>query len=130
LPVTVRNAQVMKGTDTLSTVQFVVAHPLSDNDKIFALSQIVVQASMALELPTEGAKASEILYRLADERAGATTLAADPSPPAGATQGRAERIRAWAGGIRGRRAMLIVGGLALGAGLSLGVNALLRLAGL
>jgi hypothetical protein len=120
----------MKGSDTLSTVQFVVAHPLSDNDKIFALSQIVVQASMALELPTEAAKASEILYRLADERAGASSLEPDPPPPEGASRGRGDQIRAWAGGIGGRKAMLIVGGLALGAGLSLGVNALLRLAGL
>ena len=128
MPVTVRNAQVMKGTDTLSTVQFVVAHPLSDNDKIFALSQIVVQASAALELPTEGSQASEILYRLADERAGATTLEPDAAAPA--PKGEAvDQVRAWARSSRGRVAIAI-GGLALGAGLSIGVNMLLRMGGL
>ncbi len=128
MPVTVRNASVMKGTDTLSTVQFVVAHPLSENDKVFALSQILVQASAALELPTEGSQASEILYRLADERAGATTLAPDapaPAPP----HGPANQVKTWVRG-KGRLTVMVVGGLALGASLSLAVNALLRLAGL
>ena len=131
MPVTVRNAQVMKGADTLSTVQFVVAHPLSDNDKIYALSQIVVQASAALELPVEGASASEILYRLADERAGAATLEADPAPPASEIpKTGADQIRTWARGQQGRMILLVVGGLALGAALSIAVNGVLRFAGL
>lgn len=129
MPVTVRNAQVMKGTDTLSTVQFVVAHPLTENDKVFALSQIVVQASAALELPTEGSLASEILYRLADERAGVTILEADAAAPAAKGE-PIDQLKVWARSNRARQVAIVVGGLALGAGLSIGVNMLLRMAGL
>jgi hypothetical protein len=81
--VNIRNSAIQKGEQTIGSVQFVVAQGLSYNDKVYALTTMVTQAAQSLELPHEGALAAEILYRIADEKAGAMPASApDPAPPA------------------------------------------------
>jgi hypothetical protein len=79
--VNIRNSAIQKGEQTIGSVQFVVAQGLSYNDKVYALSTMVTQAAQSLELPHDGPMAAEILYRIADEKAGAAVaLAPDPAP--------------------------------------------------
>jgi len=80
--VNIRNSAIQKGEQTIGSVQFVIAQGLSYNDKVYALTTMVTQAAQSLELPHEGPLAAEILYRIADEKAGAVVaVAPDPVPP-------------------------------------------------
>ena len=75
----ITNAVVQSGDVTITSAQFVVAGGLSYDDKLKALSTLVEHAAASLDLPHEGPMAAEILYRIADERAGvAITPAATP----------------------------------------------------
>jgi hypothetical protein len=127
--VTVRNAAVAKGDATLATAQFVVAGPLAENDKVYILSKLVAEASAALELPAEGREASEIIYRLADERAGVAEVKPDPTPMQ--KKAREPVLGELFRGARPswRLAGLAVGGLLAGMGLSVVIGGALRLAG-
>ena len=78
----ITNAVVQNGDVTITSAQFVVAGGLSYDDKLRAFSTLVQHAAASLELPHEGPIAAEILYRLADERAGA---APPPAAQAAAT---------------------------------------------
>jgi hypothetical protein len=66
----ITNAVVQNGDVTITSAQFVVAGGLSYDDKLKALSTLVQHAAASLDLPHEGPMAAEILYRIADERAG------------------------------------------------------------
>ena len=68
----ITNAVVQSGDVTITSAQFVVAGGLSYDDKLKALSTLVEHAAASLDLPHEGPIAAEILYRIADERAGVT----------------------------------------------------------
>lgn|GEM_PF-5534557 len=82
MSVNIRNSAIQKGEQTIGSVQFVVAQGLSYNDKVYALSTMVTQAAQSLELPHDGPMAAEILYRIADEKAGAVAaLTPDPVGP-------------------------------------------------
>ena len=84
MSVNIRNSAIQKGEQTIGSVQFVVAQGLSYNDKVYALSTMVTQAAQSLELPHDGPMAAEILYRIADEKAGAAVaLTPDPTPSSG-----------------------------------------------
>jgi hypothetical protein len=85
----ITNAVVQNGNVTITSAQFVVAGGLSYDDKLKALSTLVEHAAASLDLPHEGPIAAEILYRIADERAGvsealpmasATALQPQPKP--------------------------------------------------
>jgi hypothetical protein len=75
----ITNAVVQNGDVTITSAQFVVAAGLSYDDKLKALSTLVQHAAASLDLPHEGPIAAEILYRIADERAGAAVIALPPS---------------------------------------------------
>ena len=83
----ITNAVVQNGNVTITSAQFVVAGGLSYDDKLKALSTLVEHAAASLDLPHEGPIAAEILYRIADERAGvvmptpATPVVALPAKP-------------------------------------------------
>src|SRR5207245_5924847 len=75
----ITNAVVQNGNVTITSAQFVVAGGLSYDDKLKALSTLVEHAAASLDLPHEGPIAAEILYRIADERAG--VVVATPAAP-------------------------------------------------
>jgi hypothetical protein len=77
----ITNAVVQNGDVTITSAQFVVAGGLSYDDKLKALSTLVEHAAASLDLPHEGPIAAEILYRIADERAG-VVVAQPPAPVA------------------------------------------------
>lgn len=74
MSVRITNAVVQAGNVTTVSAQLVVAGGLSYNARLDAFSTLVSHAAASLELPHEGPMAAELLYRVADERAGAATL--------------------------------------------------------
>lgn len=81
MSVNIRNSAIQKGEQTIGSVQFVIAQGLSYNDKVYALTTMVTQAAQSLDLPYDGPMAAEILYRIADEKAGAVAPSVpDPTP--------------------------------------------------
>ena len=78
----ITNAVVQNGNVTITSAQFVVAGGLSYDDKLKALSTLVEHAAASLDLPHEGPIAAEILYRIADERAGVAEVKPSAPPPA------------------------------------------------
>ncbi|HTK33930.1 MAG TPA: hypothetical protein VL358_01420 [Caulobacteraceae bacterium] len=78
----ITNAVVQNGNVTITSAQFVVAGGLSYDDKLKALSTLVEHAAASLDLPHQGPIAAEILYRIADERAGVAMPAPTASVPA------------------------------------------------
>jgi hypothetical protein len=87
----ITNAVVQNGNVTITSAQFVVAGGLSYDDKLKALSTLVEHAAASLDLPHEGPIAAEILYRIADERAGAVA----PVPLATAVAPSGVKQRDW-----------------------------------
>jgi hypothetical protein len=79
--VTVRNAVVQNGSVTVASAHFVAAQGLSREAKVAALAALTEHAAQCLDLPHEGPQAAEILYQIADHRAGAAPLKT-PEPPA------------------------------------------------
>ena len=79
MSVTVRNAVVQNQGRTLASAHFVAAQGLSRADQIATLSALVNDAAVTLGLPVQGAEAAEILYQLADERAGAVQVEFEPA---------------------------------------------------
>ncbi|WP_269716735.1 hypothetical protein [Caulobacter sp. NIBR2454] len=73
--VNVRNAVVQNDGRTVASAHFVAAQGLSQTDKVAALSALVNDAAATLGLPFQGPEAAEVLYQIADERAGATSIA-------------------------------------------------------
>ncbi|WP_369060212.1 hypothetical protein ABOZ73_01755 [Caulobacter sp. 73W] len=78
--VNVRNAVVQNDGRTVASAHFVAAQGLSQTDKVAALSALVNDAAATLGLPFQGPEAAEVLYQIADERAGATSIAFEASP--------------------------------------------------
>lgn len=78
--VNVRNAVVQNEGRTVASAHFVAAQGLSQTDKVAALSALVNDAAATLGLPFQGPEAAEVLYQIADERAGATSIAFESSP--------------------------------------------------
>lgn len=76
--VTVRNAVVQNGQNTVASAHFVAAQGLSKADKVAAFSALVEHAAQCLDLPHKGAAAAEILYQIADDRAGASEIKFTP----------------------------------------------------
>ena len=76
--VTVRNAVVQNGQATVASAHFVAAQGLGHADKVAALSALVEHAAQCLDLPHRGPAAAEVLYQIADERAGAAELKFTP----------------------------------------------------
>ena len=105
MSVRITSAVVQNGDVTITSAQFVVAGGLSYEDKLRAFSTLVQHAAASLDLPHEGPIAAEILYRLADERAGAGTLptpqplteAAAAIPPLGKWRRRLAAAAFWIG---------------------------------
>lgn len=88
----ITNAVVQNGNVTITSAQFVVAGGLSYDDKLKALSTLVEHAAASLDLPHQGPIAAEILYRIADERAGAIV---DTQPVAKAAAVMPAKTRDW-----------------------------------
>ncbi len=78
--VNVRNAVVQNDGRTVASAHFVAAQGLSQTDKVAALSALVNDAAATLGLPFHGPEAAEVLYQIADERAGATSIAFEANP--------------------------------------------------
>src|SRR5690348_10840525 len=103
----VTNATVQRDGVTVTSAQFVVAGGLSFDERVDALSALVERAADALDLPATGPIAAELLYRIADDRAGAApierpaagaTAAAEAAKPARRTwRSRIPMIAFWAG---------------------------------
>lgn len=98
--VTVRNAVVQNGQNTVASAHFVAAQGLSKADKVAALSALMEHAAQCLDLPHRGPAAAEILYQIADDRAGASEIKFTPKLEPGASAGPI-----------GRRALLAPGAL-------------------
>ena len=78
--VTVRNAVVQNGQNTVASAHFVAAQGLSKADKVAAFAALVEHAAQCLDLPHTGPAAAEILYQIADDRAGAAEIKFTPRP--------------------------------------------------
>lgn len=78
--VTVRNAVVQNGQNTVASAHFVAAQGLSKADKVAAFAALVEHAAQCLDLPHKGPAAAEILYQIADDRAGAAEIKFTPRP--------------------------------------------------
>lgn len=78
--VTVRNAVVQNGQNTVASAHFVAAQGLSKADKVAAFAALVEHAAQCLDLPHKGPAAAEILYQIADDRAGAAEIRFTPRP--------------------------------------------------
>ena len=78
--VTVRNAVVQNGQNTVASAHFVAAQGLSKADKVAAFAALVEHAAQCLDLPHKGPAAAEILYQIADDRAGASEIKFTPRP--------------------------------------------------
>jgi hypothetical protein len=74
MSVKITNAVVQNGDVTVTSAQFVVAGGLSYEERVRTLSTLVQHAAASLDLPDQGPIAAEILYRIADDRAGAAPL--------------------------------------------------------
>jgi hypothetical protein len=96
MSVTVRNAVVQNQGRTLASAHFVAAQGLSRADQIATLSALVNDAAVTLGLPVQGPEAAEILYQLADERAGAGQVEFEAAAPA------ADLSTTWRGRMWGR----------------------------
>lgn len=90
MSVRITNAIVQDGDVTITSAQFVVAGGLSYNQKVVAFTTLMEHAAVSLDLPSQGPLAAEILYRIADERAGVpiaapveTPVEAEPEPQGG-----------------------------------------------
>lgn len=120
MSVRITNAVVQNGDVTITSAQFVVAGGLSYEDKLRAFSTLVQHAAASLDLPHEGPIAAEILYRLADERAGAAALpAAQPIGPGAGLSAGVTPLSKW-------RRRLAVAAFWIGATLLVGAAALLK----
>ena len=120
MSVRITNAVVQNGDVTITSAQFVVAGGLSYEDKLRAFSTLVQHAAASLDLPHEGPIAAEILYRLADERAGAAALpAAQPIGPGAGRSAGVTPLSKW-------RRRLAVAAFWIGATLLVGAAALLK----
>lgn len=85
--VTVRNAVVQNGQNTVASAHFVAAQGLSKADKVAAFAALVEHAAQCLDLPHKGPAAAEILYQIADDRAGAAEIKFTPRPEGEAAVG-------------------------------------------
>jgi hypothetical protein len=93
MSVKITNAVVQNGDVTVTSAQFVVAGGLSYEERVRTLSTLVQHAAASLDLPDQGPLAAEILYRIADDRAGAAPL----KSPATETIAPATKKRDWKG---------------------------------
>ncbi len=80
MSVKITNAVVQNGDVTVTSAQFVVAGGLSYEERVRTLSTLVQHAASSLDLPDHGPIAAEILYRIADDRAGAAPLKREIAP--------------------------------------------------
>ena len=90
--VTVRNAVVQNGQNTVASAHFVAAQGLSKADKVAAFAALVEHAAQCLDLPHKGPAAAEILYQIADDRAGAAEIKFTPRPEGDAAAAGAPKV--------------------------------------